>query len=211
VYKILCSWADDDPPAGPQYQLNKKNNKGESHRQNMSSRYAISHSPSQQLLIMSASDTIHRALVFGASGITGWGIAKQALNYPTPTTFDKVIGLTNRPLSKEQALLPTDDRLVLYSGIDLSAGVDAVRASLGQVDGIAGVTHVYFGGQPANAYTLIQVHLAYTGHGTGFEGIKTANVRMLENAVHAVEKLCPNLKFWTFQTGGKVALHLFSI
>ena len=51
---------------------------------------------------------------------------------------------------------------------------------------------------------LTQVSLAYTGHGTGFEGIKKANVEILENAVHAVENLCPNLQFWTFQTGGKV-------
>jgi hypothetical protein len=45
---------------------------------------------------------------------------------------------------------------------------------------------------------------AYTGHGTGFEGIKNSNVEILENAVQAVENLCPNLQFWTFQTGGKV-------
>jgi hypothetical protein len=50
----------------------------------------------------------------------------------------------------------------------------------------------------------MQLLIAYTGHGTGFEGIKKANVKILENAVTAVEKLCPNLQFWTFQTGGKV-------
>jgi nucleoside-diphosphate-sugar epimerase len=54
-----------------------------------------------------------RALVFGASGITGWAIVKEALQYPTPTAFNKVIGLTNRPLTKPQALLPEDDRLEL--------------------------------------------------------------------------------------------------
>jgi hypothetical protein len=47
---------------------------------------------------------------------------------------------------------------------------------------------------------------AYTGHGTGFEGIKKSNVEILKNAVLAVEKLCPSLQFWTFQTGGKVCL-----
>jgi hypothetical protein len=53
-----------------------------------------------------------------------------------------------------------------------------------------------------------QVSLAYTGHGTGFEGIKKANVEILENAIQAVENLCPNVQFWTFQTGGKVSSHL---
>jgi len=40
--------------------------------------------------------------------------------------------------------------------------------------------------------------------GTGFEGIKRSNVEIRKNAVQAVEDLCPNLQFWTFQTGGKV-------
>jgi len=46
--------------------------------------------------------------------------------------------------------------------------------------------------------------IAYTGHETGFKGIKTANVEILQNAVLAVEKVCPKLQFWTLQTGGKV-------
>jgi hypothetical protein len=87
-----------------------------------------------------------RALVFGASGITGWAIAKEALSYPTSDAFDRIIALTNRPLKKEDALFPTDDRLRLYSGIDLTRGVEKVVASLASIDGIEGVTHVYFSG-----------------------------------------------------------------
>lgn len=34
------------------------------------------------------SNSSYRALVFGASGITGWAVAKEAPKYPTPTTFD---------------------------------------------------------------------------------------------------------------------------
>ena len=90
-----------------------------------------------------------RALVFGASGITGWAIAKEALQYPTPSTFDQIIALTNRPLSKAEALFPDDDRLQLYSGINLSAGVDEVEAGLKKIPGIEGVTHVYFSGRKA--------------------------------------------------------------
>jgi hypothetical protein len=87
------------------------------------------------------------ALVFGASGITGWSVVQEALTYPTPTTFDRVIGLTNRPLTKGEALFPGDERLSLYSGINLSTGVEAVEAGLKHIPGIEGVTHVYFGGK----------------------------------------------------------------
>ncbi|RFU33071.1 hypothetical protein B7463_g3260, partial [Scytalidium lignicola] len=135
---------------------------------------------------MSSSRT---ALVFGASGITGWAIAKEALRYPSPTTFDQVIALTNRPLSKIDSLLPEDERLQLYSGIDLSAGASEVEKQLANIDGINNVTNVYFA-----AFIL-------TGHVGGTEGIK-ANLDIIQNAVEAVEKLSPRLESWTLQTGG---------
>ncbi len=96
---------------------------------------------------MSDSNQSYRALGFGASGISGWAIVQEALKYPSPTTFDKVIGLTNRPLKKSEALLPDDERLELYGGVDLSAGAAAVEASLKRIDGIQEVTHVYFCGK----------------------------------------------------------------
>jgi hypothetical protein len=117
---------------------------------------------------MSSSNTTYRALVFGASGITGWSIVQEALTYPTPTTFDKVIGLTNRPLTKVEALLPEDERLVLYSGVDLSSGLYAVQASLSQIEGIGGVTHVYFGGKLTKLMCyIIHVYSSFFSiHGT---------------------------------------------
>ena len=45
---------------------------------------------------------------------------------------------------------------------------------------------------------------AYTGHGSDYQELKRANVQILENAVLAVDALCPKLQFWTLQTGGKV-------
>ena len=38
----------------------------------------------------------------------------------------------------------------------------------------------------------------------GFAILKKANMEILENAVKACEVVCPQLKFWTLQTGGKV-------
>ncbi len=53
--------------------------------------------------------------------------------------------------------------------------------------------------------------LAYTGHETAYTGVeggrktlRDINVKILENAVQAVERVCPSLQFWTLQTGGKV-------
>lgn len=88
------------------------------------------------------------ALVFGASGITGWAITRAALTYPTPTTFSRVIGLTNRPLSLEDSRLPQDPRLSLKSGVNLSGTIDAIVKALGEVEGIEEITHVYFTGKP---------------------------------------------------------------
>jgi hypothetical protein len=99
---------------------------------------------------MTSQTPTHRALVFGASGITGWAVAQEALKYPTPTTFDQLIGLTNRPLIKGEARLPEDERLQLYSGIDLTAGSSEVEQKLKQINGIEGVTHVYFSGRASD-------------------------------------------------------------
>lgn len=87
------------------------------------------------------------ALVFGASGITGWAIVKMALEYPSPATFSRVIGLTNRPLTLEDSRLTGDPRLSLRSGIDLSGNFENTRAALQGVEGIEKVTHVYFTGK----------------------------------------------------------------
>jgi nucleoside-diphosphate-sugar epimerase len=139
-----------------------------------------------------ASRSTHKgnhALVFGASGVTGWAIMNNAVNYPTPATFERVIGLTNRPLSISDAYLPRDSRLELYSGADLSNKA-SVMSKLQEIPDIGKVTHVYFA--------------AYTAHGSDFQELKRANLEILKNAVETLEVLCPNMQFFTLQTGGKV-------
>lgn len=65
-------------------------------------------------------------------------------------TFSRVIGLTNRPLSKEASLLNAGDkRWELHSGIDLEPGVDAVVEKLKAIEDIDQVTHVYFTCKPS--------------------------------------------------------------
>jgi len=85
------------------------------------------------------------ALVFGASGITGWAILRE-VSHPTNTSFRRVIGLSNRPTDPSQLLLPDSDKITLASGVDLSAGVDQVTAGLSRIDNIEHVTDVFFAG-----------------------------------------------------------------
>jgi hypothetical protein len=91
----------------------------------------------------------HVALVFGASGISGWAVMQNLLTYPSPTTFGRIIGLTNRPLSKAESNLPEDDKRVeLYSGIDLRQELEEVKKRLSNtIPRLEEVTHVYYCGK----------------------------------------------------------------
>nr|OQO17783.1 hypothetical protein B0A51_15483 [Rachicladosporium sp. CCFEE 5018] len=128
------------------------------------------------------------ALVFGASGITGHAILQALLTSPSTTSFSRVIGLTNRPLSASIAQLPADPRIELYSGIDLLSRESSLL-QLQHVPGIDLATHVFYA--------------AYGGHGGSFEDLKKVNSEMLTNAVGGVEICCPKLQFITLNTGGK--------
>lgn len=88
-------------------------------------------------------------LVVGASGVSGWAVMHQALSYPTPTTFEKITGMTNRPLTKEKALLPANEaRVRLVSGVDFTRSVDEVKNLLKEkVTNIDTVTHVIYTGK----------------------------------------------------------------
>lgn len=95
----------------------------------------------------------HHALVFGASGILGWGIVDQILkNYPAKSKFSKVTALSNRPLSRSSSLWPaasphTPD-LQIIDGIDLTKGtLDEMKVVLEtRVPDIKDVTHIYYFG-----------------------------------------------------------------
>jgi hypothetical protein len=87
------------------------------------------------------------ALVFGASGVTGWSFVNEILgDYPKKGIWDKVHALTNRPLTQQDAMWPKDDRLNIVSGIDLlkDSQEDLEKELKTKVKGIEKVTHVYY-------------------------------------------------------------------
>ncbi|KAK7217309.1 hypothetical protein V2G26_005312 [Clonostachys chloroleuca] len=92
------------------------------------------------------------ALIFGASGISGWSLLNQTRVYPSETAFKRITGTTNRPLALNQALIAEDEKIKLISGIDLRAGVEEVVAKLqNQIPDIATTFILQTGG---NGYGL---------------------------------------------------------
>ena len=92
--------------------------------------------------------TVHmHALVLGASGISGWSLLNQLCQYPTDKTWNQISGTTNRPFDFSRSLLPTDKRLRVYSGIDLTRSVDdIVKTMKEEIEDVHTVTHVFFTG-----------------------------------------------------------------
>lgn len=88
------------------------------------------------------------ALVFGASGISGWAVAKNLLSYPSATTFSRVICLTHQPRTLSETGLPRDSRLEIYSGVDLRSDLETVKNQMqARIFNLAEVTHMYYCGR----------------------------------------------------------------
>ncbi|KAL5046731.1 hypothetical protein BDW71DRAFT_214506 [Aspergillus fruticulosus] len=123
------------------------------------------------------------ALVFGASGITGWGVVNALLSdYPTPDAFDRVTALTNRPLSAEDSGWAASKKLNVVSGLDLLSGEQATLEEKirQQVPQIGTVSHLYFFAYIYNADNGTEIQI---------------NVDLLRRAVTAVDNLSDKLAF----------------
>lgn len=102
--------------------------------------------------------TGHHALIFGASGITGWAITHALLEgYPHPDTFSEVTALTNRPLPAEVAQWPQSEKLQVVSGLDLltSNGIKGLEEEMrSRIKDVETVSHVYFFGRKPDSLHL---------------------------------------------------------
>ncbi|KAF2465274.1 uncharacterized protein BDR25DRAFT_328677 [Lindgomyces ingoldianus] len=132
------------------------------------------------------------ALVFGASGVTGWSFVNELLNdYPKKGIWGKVHALTNRPLSQKQSQWPDDPRLNIVSGVDLLKGAqEDLEAILKEkIKGIEDVTHVYY--------------LAYKAS-TDLQKELVEAVAMFKRSIIAMDRLSMKLEFVVLQTGAKM-------
>lgn len=134
----------------------------------------------------------NHALVYGASGITGWAIVNAILNgYPSQGTFTKVSALVNRPLTREMALWPDDPRLQIVSGIDLLKGSqeELEKTIKEKVPDVDTVTQVYFYSYKQDDDNARECAI---------------NEDMLERAVTAIEHLSPALSYVVLPSGTKI-------
>ncbi|KAK5117991.1 hypothetical protein LTR62_004035 [Meristemomyces frigidus] len=132
------------------------------------------------------------ALVFGASGVTGWSFVNELLHdYPKKGIWDSVVAMTNRPLKREDSLWPDDDRLQIVSGVDLLNGSqeDLENALKEKIKGVNNITHVYY--------------LAYKANADMQKELEDA-VSMFKRSTIAVDHLCPAMEFVVLQTGAKM-------
>lgn len=96
---------------------------------------------------------LNHAIVFGASGLLGWATVEQLLfNYPSEGSFKNVTALMNRPLSESASFWPPASsnrpRLQIASGVNLTGTLEDLTSQLkGKVDGVEGVTHVFYFGE----------------------------------------------------------------
>jgi hypothetical protein len=106
-----------------------------------------------------------KAVVFGAAGVTGWGLCRALLEYPTRHSFSSVIGLTLHPVSKDEDYFTDDDRLSTHTGIDLTVSEQEVQQQLSQIPGFADATHVYYvGTAKITLSNIAQKILTYPQH-----------------------------------------------
>lgn len=160
------------------------------------------------------------ALIFGASGITGWAVVNELLSdSPDAQNFDRVTALTVRPLKSNESHWISSRKLNIVDGIDLSSGTsdDVIQTLKTRVNNIESVTHVFFHStshtnpvhgdehksQKINVLTRSPIAYKWV-HDPKVESV--LNSSMLEKATVAVEALCPGFEFLVLPTGTKVRL-----
>jgi len=154
------------------------------------------------------------ALVFGASGIFGWGVVNEILKgYPSKTTFSRVSALTNRPLSREASQWPEDPRLFTASDIDVLKGSqhDLETTLRERIPEIETVTQFFFFCESSWIQSLggeLTSSLAYKFCDERVEESKI-NTDMIDRCVRAIEKLSPVLEHVILPSGTKVAIPTF--
>lgn len=90
------------------------------------------------------------ALVFGATGVSGWALVNEILHdYPDKGIWNRVHALCNRPLDLSRSFWPDDKRLNIVPGVDLLQGNQAeLEAKIAsRIPEVENITHVYYLGE----------------------------------------------------------------
>ncbi|KAK7030944.1 hypothetical protein VNI00_013891 [Paramarasmius palmivorus] len=132
------------------------------------------------------------AIVFGASGLAGWGVVDQLLRgYPSKGTFTRVTALINRPFSISESGWTVDrdgPEIQLVQNVNLLTGSaeefgDGLKE---RVQGLETATHMFY--------------FAYKQVDDPLVEVKT-NCDMFDRALSVVERYSPELEFVVFPGG----------
>lgn len=93
------------------------------------------------------------ALIFGATGLIGWGIVNELLSsYPQPSVFSMITAVANRPISAIDTHWPEGSsqmpELQVVTGINLLEGTseDLATQLKDCVKDVGSITHVFYTG-----------------------------------------------------------------
>ncbi|KAF4980523.1 hypothetical protein FZEAL_3458 [Fusarium zealandicum] len=130
----------------------------------------------------------NHALVFGATGLIGWGVVNQLLS--TPTSFSSVTGVSNRPVDASRTFWPAESdtrpELHLASGVNLQS--DNLTSQLrDKIPGVDKTTHVFY--------------FVFSPHAESEEKECQLNSDMMRGLVSALNTLAPKLKSFVYSGG----------
>ncbi|ATZ45335.1 hypothetical protein BCIN_01g01350 [Botrytis cinerea B05.10] len=134
------------------------------------------------------------ALIFGATGLIGWGIVNELLSsYPQPGVFSMITAVANRPISAIDTHWPEGSpqmpELQVVTGINLLEGTseDLAMQLKDCVKDVGSITHVFY-------TVFVPINEDY---------IKEAetNSAMMLRVAEAVNSLCQNLESFVYMGG----------
>ncbi|KAF9072204.1 hypothetical protein BDP27DRAFT_1290701 [Rhodocollybia butyracea] len=135
----------------------------------------------------------NHAIVFGASGLAGWGVVDQLLQgYPSYGTFNRISALVNRPFELAHAGWTTNNprgpKIQLVPHVNLmERSVEQFATDLNKrVEGLETVTHAFYFAYNQNDDAKVEVEM---------------NCSMFDRALGALEQFCPDLEFVVFPGG----------
>ncbi|RCI12450.1 hypothetical protein L249_1149 [Ophiocordyceps polyrhachis-furcata BCC 54312] len=147
----------------------------------------------------------NHALVFGATGLLGWGVLEQLLS--DEGTFTTVTAVLRRPTTAEELGLDSvSDKLTLADGVDLLADDDVGGRLLERVSGVERTTHVfYFGefdGSAGDLETETDGSKAFAAVDGEHREVEV-NADMMRRVVAALNVVAPRLRSFVYGGGTK--------
>ncbi|KAF7893438.1 uncharacterized protein EAF02_000976 [Botrytis sinoallii] len=141
-----------------------------------------------------ASSRKKHALIFGATGLIGWGIVNELLSsYPQPGVFSRVTAVANRSLLVSDTHWPEGSskmpELQIVTGINLLEGTSEDLAAYLKdcMNDFGSITHVF--------YTV------FVAINEDFIKEAETNSVMMQRVAEAVNSLCQNLESFVYMGG----------